>query len=515
MLDLLNNTLIFGSILLLFSVITSKGSNKLGLPILILFLAIGMIVGTESIGGLEFKNYELTHSLSLIAICLIIFSGGLFTKSEEIKPILKTGIILSTFGVLATTTIVGVFCYFVLKTPIYESMLIGAILSSTDAAAVFTAFRDKNAQVQKDVKSLLEFESGSNDPIAYLLVTVFLGFHTQSLSLDLATLKMIILNPALGIAGGYIAFKSFKWINDNIELDFQGLYPAMMIGFVFLTYSSVTKFDGNGFLAVYIFAIKIGNSKILHRNLLISFFDGISWLSQIGLFILLGLVVSPERLMSVAPTGAILAIFLIFFARPVTTYLSTIGSNFTNRQKIFISWAGLKGATPIVFAALVATQVGGEATLIFDMVFFSVLISALLQGTTLKFMAKKCNLLYEAIYIPEFPIDLETMQKTKNGIKEIKINTDDFAIDRRIVDLNLPKGTLILFIKRSSGFIIPDGSTSFEDGDKVLVTTSEKEQLFKAIQHFKEDMSQIDVPHIQAVVSEDEEDSISGSQKAA
>lgn len=490
MLDLVNNSLIIGSLLLIFSILLSKSSNKFGLPILVLFLGIGMIAGSENIGGIKFENYELTHSLSLIAICLIIFSGGLNTKSEDIKPIFRSGVILSSAGVFITTGLVGLFCSLVLGTPIFESLLIGAILSSTDAAAVFTAFRDKNSQVQKNVKSVLEFESGSNDPMAYLLVSVFLGLYSKTISFDWETVLMIVLNPTIGLLGGYIAFKAFNWINNNIELDFQGLYPGMTIGFVFLTYSLVSNYDGNGFLAVYYFAIKIANTKILHKNLLLSFFDGISWLSQIGLFILLGLLVTPDRLLDVAPAGLVLALFLIFCARPLTVLISTIGSKFNLRQKIFISWGGLKGASPIVFAALVATEVGTEANLIFDMVFFSVLVSALLQGTTLKFMGRKCNLLYEAVYDPDFPIDLEIMEKTKNGIKEIKINAEDFAVEKRIIDLNLPKGTLVLFIKRAGGFIIPDGSTRFEAGDKILIATPEKVQIFESILYFRDNMDQ-------------------------
>ena len=493
MIDQMNNSLIISSLLLLFSIVASKISKKFGLPILVLFLGIGMIAGIDSIGGINFENYELSHSLSLLAICIIIFSGGLLTKSEDIKPIIKSGVSLSTIGVLLTTTFIGLFCYTFIGTPIYESLLIGAVLSSTDAAAVFTAFRDKDSQVRKNVKSVLEFESGSNDPMAFLLVSLFLGFYSKDMSLDSQTVKMVILNPTIGLLGGYIAFKTFKWINDHIVLDFQGLYPAMTMGFVFLTYSSITKLEGNGFLAVYFLAVQIGNTKILHKNLLLAFFDGVSWLSQIGLFILLGLLVTPERLINVAPQGIFLAMFLIFFARPATTFISTIGSKFTNKEKVFISWAGLKGATPIVFAALVATEVGTEANFIFDIIFFSVLVSALLQGTTLNFVAKKCDLLFEAIYDPEFPIDIETIEKTKNGIKEIKINEGDFAINQRIIDLNLPKGTLVLFIKRTSGFIIPDGSTSFEKDDKVLIVTPEKQQIFDSIVHFRNDINSDEV----------------------
>ncbi|MCO4754968.1 MAG: potassium/proton antiporter [Bacteriovoracaceae bacterium] len=483
--DILNNSLLLGSIILLASVLISKSSNKFGLPILILFLGIGMLAGSEGLGGINYENYELTHSASLIAICLIIFSGGLLTKKDEMAPVLKSGVSLASLGIVITTMAVGAFCYFVLKTPVFESLLIGSILSSTDAAAVFTALRDKNAQVSKNVKSLLELESGSNDPMAYLLVTIFLGLHQAKLSLDSEVALMVILNPLIGLILGYVLYRAFKFVNDKIELDFQGLYPALMFGFVFLTYSVTTRLEGNGFLAVYLFAIQVGNSKIVHKSALVTFFDGVSWLAQIGLFILLGLLVFPSRLMEVAPIGMLLALFLVLIARPLSVFISLAFSKLNTKSKLFVSWAGLKGATPIVFAAFVSTEIGTNANLIFDMVFFSVLISALLQGTTLKPVAKKLGLLFESVYDPDFPVDLETIEKTRNGIKELRVHEGDYAVGSRIVDIRLPKGALILFIKRGGGFVIPNGSTTFEVNDKVLLVTPQKDEIQHAENCFK------------------------------
>ena len=497
---ILNNALIIGSVLLLLSVVMSKSLSKFGLPILVLFLFIGMISGSEGIGGIDYENYELTHSLSLVAICLIIFTGGLLTKISDIKPVMKSGIVLSTLGIFLTTGMIGVFCHYLFHINFFESLLIGAILSSTDAAAVFTVLRDKNAQVSKNVKSLLELESGSNDPMAYLLVTVFLGlYQADTSSSQMHSLLIFFLNPVLGILGGYAFFKIFKLINDKVELDFQGLYPALALGFLFLTYSLVTSFYGNGFLAVYIFGLKIGNERIIHKHILTSFFDGISWLFQIGLFIMLGLLALPSRLYEIAPSGSLVALFSIIIARPTIVFICLMFSRFDYKEKLLISWAGLKGATPIVFASLVATNVGKESLFIFDIVFFTVLISALVQGSTVKILAKKLNLLIESIFDPDFPIDLEVIEKTKNGIKEIKIEDLDFAVEKRVVDLGLPKGTVILFIKRNGGFIIPDGSTTFKSQDKILIVTSEKEELENSLTHFRVDRTEIETEVIPAV----------------
>ncbi|MCP4914733.1 MAG: potassium/proton antiporter [Oligoflexia bacterium] len=491
MTEWLNDSLVVGSFILLLSVILSKSSNRFGLPVLLLFLGIGMFASSQHILNINYENYDLTHSLSLVAICLVIFSGGIMTKSKDVKPVLRTGILLSSLGVILTTGLVGLFCYYLIDLPIYESLLIGAILSSTDAAAVFTVFRDKNSQVYRPIKSVLEFESGSNDPMAYFLVTCFLDLYLKRMSLDASLLMYFITNPIIGAIAGLGFYKAFKVINDKAELDFQGLYPALMIGFLFLTFSLTNKMGGNGFLAVYVFALKIGNAKIVHKNALINFFDGISWLAQIGMFIMLGILVKPERLSAIAPQATFVALFLIFMARPLSIFISMIGSNFDVKSKVLISWSGLKGATPIVFACLIASEVGSEATLIFDVVFFSVLISAIIQGMTIKPLAKKLGLVIDAIHDPDFPIDFEMLEKTKNGIKEITILDYDFACDKRIVDLSLPSGTQILFLKRCSSFIIPNGSTTFQSQDRVLLVTPEKSDMEMAENHLRYDMSKL------------------------
>lgn len=499
--DLLNNSLLIGSVLLLLSVFLSKSSSKFGLPILVLFMLVGILAGSEGLGGIQYENYELTHSLSLVAICVIIFSGGLGTKFSDAKSVLSSGVSLSTFGVVMTTAIVAGFSHFIFDIPLVESLLLGSILSATDAAAVFSIFRDKNAQVSRRLKSLVEFESGSNDPMAYFLVTTFLSMHQNGGFAMEGVWHDIILNPVVGMLGGYLLFQAFKFINDRLELDFQGLYPALTVGFLFFVYSAVTHLKGNGFLAVYIFGIQLGNYKMAHKSALIAFFDGASWLFQIGLFVLLGLLVSPSRLMDVAPEAIFTALFILLAARPLTVFASLAFSKFNFKEKAFVSWAGLKGATPIVFASLAATKVGDSSHFIFDVVFFSVLISALLQGSTVKPLAKKLGLLFEAVYDPEFPIDLEVMEKTRNGIKEYTLQEEDFAVAKRPVDLAMPAGARVLFIKRQGQFIIPDGTTVFESRDKILMVTREKEEIQDCLLSLKiEPVGEVLEDEIEAVV---------------
>ncbi|MFG1485957.1 potassium/proton antiporter [Halobacteriovorax sp. RZ-2] len=479
----LNNFLLGASILLLLSIVLSKSSSRFGLPVLVLFLFIGMMAGSDGIGGINFSNYELTHSLSLVALCLIIFNGGFETPFSKVKKDFGRGVVLSSIGVMLTTFLVGGFTHLVTDLGLLESLLIGAILSATDAAAVFSAFKDPTAQVG-DVKNILRFESGSNDPMAYFLVSVIIGFIEQGMGDAQTTAIMFISNPIIGLIGGWVTARSFILINNVVKLDFNGLYPPLTMAMLFLGYSLTTKLGGNGFLAVYVFGMMIGNRKILHKNLLSLFFDGVTWLSQIGLFIMLGLLVFPSRLLTVAPAGLFIACFLTFAARPITVFLCLIKSRFNLNEKLFVSWAGLKGATPIVFASFAATHIGEKAHVLFDIVFFVVIVSALMQGSSLKFVARKLGLVVEQEDEANFPVDMELLEQTKHGIVQLEIRQTDYAVEHRVVDLRLPPGAIVLFIKRHGAFIIPDGATVFEKGDKILLVTKLKEDLEAAQECF-------------------------------
>ncbi len=482
----LNNLLLVGSVIVLTSVLLSKPSERFGLPILVIFLFIGIVAGSEGLGGIHFENYELTHSLSIIALCLIIFSGAIETKVSDIKESFWRGVSLSSFGVVITTVLVGHFVKLLTNFSLLESYLMGAILSATDAAAVFAAFKSRDSQVTAKTKSLLKFESGSNDPMAYFLVTVILGLmdlnHTQELS-DIGV--GLILNPLVGLMVGWLVAKSFIYLNNRINLEQIGLYPALTLSFIFFSYSLSTYFHGNGFLCVYVFGLVVSSKKILHRSLLYIFYDGVSWLSQIGLFVMLGLLVFPSRIVKVSSSGILVALFLIFIARPVTIFICLAFSKFSFKEKLFVSWAGLKGATPIIFASFAALKLGARAHIIFDIVFFTVLVSAVLQGTTLKMVARKLGLLIESIEDPSFPVDFDLIEKTRNGIKEFKVEENDYCIAKRIIDLHLPKGSLVLFVKRQGSFIIPDGATAFSQQDRILLVTNDKADLSKALECFK------------------------------
>lgn len=476
-LDAFNIWLIIASFLLFLSVIFSKSSSKLGMPILLFFLAVGIIAGGEGVGGLHFENYELTQIFSIFALCLVLFSGGLETDWSKSKDVLKSGISLSTLGIMISTLLIGVFCHMVFNFNLFVGFLLGAIISSTDAAAVFSVLNSKSWGLDQRVKSLVELESGSNDPMAYFLLILFLDVIDGQTTSFFGGVLSFVMSMGVGLICGLFMSWLFLEVNRRLSLDYWGLYPALTLSLLFFTYSLTTLFEGNGFLAVYIFGIILGNKKFLHKKLLLSFFDGISWITQICLFIILGLLVSPTRLMTISGTGFFIALFLIFIARPVSVYISLTFTKFDWKEKLLISWAGLKGAVPIVFACFVAVIRGEDAYIIFDIVFFSVIMSAVLQGMSLRWLAKKLNLDHALEDNPEFPLDFDRLENINNGLREFLITERHDCIDKAIVDLSLPKETLILYVKRNKHFIAPQGGTKFEHGDRILVMTKSKSEL--------------------------------------
>ena len=321
--------------------------------------------------------------------------------------------------------------------------------------------------------------------MAYFLVTLLVGYIDLGPEQLGHSITLLFLNPLVGAGVGWTLAKIFIKVNNRINLDYLGLYPALTLAFLFLCYSATTILQGNGFLSVYIFGILAGNQRILHKNVLYTFYDGLSWIAQIGLFVMLGLLVFPSRLLSVSPKGILVALFLIFIARPLVIYLFLLGKKFTFKEKTFIAWGGLKGATPIVFASFAALHFGEKANTLFDIVFFVVLASALIQGSSLKWMAKKLDLIIEAVEDPNFPIDIDLIEKTKNGIVQYTVSQSDHANDKRVIDLNLPKGTKVLFLKRSGQFIIPDGGTKLLAGDNALVVTDQKGDISDALERLR------------------------------
>lgn len=463
------NILLVGSLLLLISVFAGKTSHKFGVPTLLLFLGIGMLAGSEGIGGIHFNNPTLSQFIGVVSLNFILFSGGLDTNWKTVKPILREGIALSTIGVLLTALSLGTFVWLVTDLTIYEGMLLGSIVSSTDAAAVFSTLRSKSLALKANLRPTLELESGSNDPMAYVLTIAFLTLVVNQDQGLASIIPLFLQQMIFGAIAGFGFGRLSKIIINKIKLDFEGLYPVLVIALMFITFSVTDFVGGNGFLAIYIAAVYLGSQDFINKKTVLKIFDGLAWLMQIVLFLTLGLLVFPTQIFPVIGVGLMISLFLILVARPIGVFISLMFFKMKLRRRFYISWVGLRGAVPIVFATYPLLAGIDKANMIFNIVFFISVTSVLIQGTTLSVVAK-----WLRVALPEkvkrlSATDLLLTENPKAEMKEIPINPDDFAINKRIVEIGFPRNAIIAMIKRDDSYITPNGSTKIEASDTLIV----------------------------------------------
>ena len=464
------NILLVGSVLLFVSIVASKTSFKLGIPTLILFLIVGMLAGSDGPGGIFFNDAKTAQFVGVVALNFILFSGGLDTKLESIRPVLKDGIALSTIGVVITCVVTGVFVSYILGFTLIEGLLLGAIVSSTDAAAVFSILRSRAVGLKGNVRPLLEFESGSNDPMAYFLTVSLIGLVKDPDASVVRLLPNFVIGMLVGGVCGFLFGRAMTWVINRIKLEVEGLYPVLILAMVFFTFSFTDFIHGNGFLAIYVSAIVLGNSNFIHKKSLIRFYDGQAWLMQIVMFLVLGLLVYPTQMVPVIPAGIMITLFLIFVARPIAVFVSLARAQDLNwRKKLFISWVGLRGAVPIVFATYPMMAGVHYANTIFNLVFFISTISVLVQGTTLPFIARLLHVSVPEKLKRKFPLDIELKEDLKSTLVEVDIPVRSPAIGKRVVDLALPKAAMIVLIHRNGKYLTATGETIMEAGDHLLV----------------------------------------------
>jgi len=475
------NILLIGSILLFISLIAGKTSYKLGVPVLILFITIGMLAGSDGIGQIQFNDPKASQFIGIVALNFILFSGGLDTDWRSIKPILWQGITLSSLGVVITTFSVGFFVWAITDFTIYEGLLLGAIVSSTDSAAVFSILRSKKLALKGNLRPTLELESGSNDPMAYIFTIVFTGLvinqDTNLLSIIPLFLRQLILGGLLGFGFGKLG----KIVINKIKLDYEGLYIVLVIAIMFFSFSATDFIGGNGFLAVYLCALYLGNHDLIHKKKILKSFDSFAWLMQIILFLTLGLLVFPSQIIPVIGVGLLISLFLIIVARPISVFISLIPFNVKTRNKIFLSWVGLRGAVPIVFATYPLLAGAEKANMIFNIVFFISLTSILIQGTTIPLIAKWLHLTLPEKLKQRTKTDLELTDYLKSSLNEIIIPENCSIVGKQIVQLGLPKTSIISFIKRGNKYITPNGSTTIAENDILFVLSETNDSLAKIL----------------------------------
>ncbi|MFZ5939678.1 MAG: potassium/proton antiporter [Bacteroidota bacterium] len=473
----IENILLIGSLLLLVSIFIGKTSYRFGIPVLILFLVVGMLAGSEGIGGIYFDNPALARFIGVMALNFILFSGGLDTRWDLIRPVFWQGISLSTLGVLFTTITTGLFISLITDFSIYEGLLLGAIVSSTDAAAVFSILRSKNMALKGRVRSVLEFESGSNDPMAYVLTIALIGLVTTPGKSLLSVLPFLAAQMLIGGALGYLSGRASRFILNHIRLTHEGLYPVLMIALMFITFSVADLLHGNGFLAIYIAAVYLGNQEFIHKNTILKMFDSLAWLMQIILFLTLGLLVFPSHVFPVIGIGLLISVFLILVARPVSVLLSTLPFRTGLREKLYLSWAGLRGAVPIVFATYPLLAGVEKADMIFNVVFFISLTSVMLQGTTLNLFARWLKVTGDAGEALAQTAERFSPEKVKRLTREITIRPGSTADGKQVVELNFPENAIIAFIYRDGNYLTPGGSTRIMAGDVLLVLCENEQSL--------------------------------------
>lgn len=472
----LHEALIILGLLLIISLFASKIASRSGVPALLLFVGIGMLIGSEGIGGLVFDNPRLTQDIGIVALIFILFSGGLDTDWQDIRPVWREGLALSTVGVLLTALSVGLFAHVVLGFSLEAGILLGAIMSSTDAAAVFGVLRGQSINLKGNLGPTLELESGSNDPMAVFLTLAMIDLIVNPAATPLALLPRLIYQMGLGFMLGYVLGQLALWMINVINLEYDGLYPALTVSFVLLLYGLTTALDGNGFLAVYVGAVMLARQNFIHKNSLINFHDGMAWLMQIAMFLTLGLQIFPSELVDVAPQGIVLAAVLIFVARPVGVYASLWFAPVSHREKIFLSWVGLRGAAPIILATFPLLYGVQTPTPIFSLVFFVVLASILLQGTTIVPVARWLRL-YDNEPRPQSLL-AQIMQGKwlRNNIIELVVPRHAEIVGKRVIDLDLSDVTLLVLISRRDNVIVPNGNTVIEAGDHVLLLVDDDDR---------------------------------------
>ncbi len=466
------------SLLFFVSIVVSKAGNRLGVPALLLFLCVGMVFGSDGL-GIHFDNIATAQTIGTVALCVILFSGGMDTKIQDIRPVIAPGLTLATLGVFLTSFSTGLFIWLLSdKTGLggalglTASLLLASTMSSTDSASVFSILRSKGLNLKHNLRPILELESGSNDPMAYVLTITFiqLVLNPSSPQYGMAVLT-VLLQLVVGAVVGLLVGRLVVRVINRINIDNASLYPIIVLSACIFLFSVTNFLHGNSYLAVYLGGLVVGNAKFMHKRSTRNFFDGLSWLCQLSMFLTLGLLVNPSELKEVLVPGLIISLVMIFVTRPLSVYLCLLPfRKISFRDKAYLSWVGLRGAVPIIFAIMCrAAGVPGCDTM-FNIVFICTLVSLVVQGTTISLMAEKLDLL-------EHPdrenvvrnFDFEFSEEVKSATTEIVMTEDILAKGNRLMDLGMPERTLVIMVKREEQYFVPTGGTVLLPDDKLLV----------------------------------------------
>lgn len=465
----IDQIILLAAILIIFGILSSKLSARLGLPVLVLFLMVGMLAGEDGPGGIVFDNAQIAHALGSLALAIILFDGGLQTPMASIKQVWKPASVLATLGVLVTSAVTGLAAAYILDVSLFYGLLIGAIVGSTDAAAVFSLLRNAGIHINPRLKSTLEIESATNDPMAIFLTVGLLEVMVKGLEPGTGLLMLFIqqmgIGSAVGLAGGWLSVR----VINRIHLTTSGLYPVMVAAFGLLAFGIAANLGGSGFLAIFIAGVVIGNSRFVFQRSTFLFHDGLAWLGQIIMFVFLGLLINPSSLLDVWLEGLCIAAVLILIARPLSVLPVLKIFGFNAREMTLVSWVGLRGSVPIILAIYPLIYGLPGAELIFSVVFFVVLISATIQGSTLPWVARTLGLTEPPPVTPAATLEITALGDVDADIVEYQLGDNSRAANRRLSQMALPDGTVVAMITRGNEVIPPRGSTLLHAGDHLFI----------------------------------------------
>lgn len=476
------NIVLVGALLLFVAVLAGKVAYRFGAPALLLFLGVGMLFGLNFI---SYRSVEMTQFVGMIALCIILFTGGMDTSFREIKPIIGPGVVLATAGVVMTAFILAGFVWLIapwigLEIPFALALLLASTMSSTDSASVFSILRSKKQGLRQHLRPLLELESGSNDPMAYMLTILMIGVISSQgagqtgfgMSIVYFAVQMLV-----GALSGYLIGRAAVWTINRIGLVNHSLYAVLLLAFIFFAFAFTDLIRGNGYLAVYLAGLVVGNHKLTQKRSLRVFFDGFTWLMQIVMFLTLGLFVNSDELLQpeVLILGGAVGLFLILVARPVSV-LACLAPfrKFSTKARVYVSWVGLRGAVPILFAIYPLMAGIEHANLLFNVVFLSTIISLVVQGTTVSGMANLLGLAFEE---RESAFSVDMHEDMKSGLTEIEVNDCLLESGHTLKEITLPENTLVMMVCRDGEYFVPQGKTELKLGDKLLVISDRNEEL--------------------------------------
>lgn len=485
------NILLVGSTVLIAGVLIGKTSYRMGLPLLLIFLIVGMLFGSDGL-GIQFNDMHTAQFIGMIALCIILFAGGMDTRLSAIKPVIVPGLILSTAGVMMTALLTGLFVWWLsgmswtnIHFAFLPSLLLAATMSSTDSASVFGILGTQKVNLKQNLRPMLELESGSNDPMAYMLTiilieTIVMGGHLSAgrLLLDLA------LQFGIGTAMGLIMGRATIWLIKMYKNIGRGastkedsdqassMISILMLASVFLTFALTTAFKGNGYLAVYICGIMLGNARGISNRGISKFMSGMTWLAQIVVFLMLGLLVNPHEMLEVAPVSLLIGVFMIVIGRPVSVFACLAPlRGISIKAKSFVSWVGLRGAVPIIFATYPVIADIDSASHIFNIVFFVTLLSLLIQGTTVIASARRLGLISQTKDSADFGVELP--EELPTSLTTLTLTDSDLAAGNTLRDMNLPAGSLVMMVRRGEKYMVPNGALILKAGDSLLIIKEE------------------------------------------